>query len=451
MDFISQSLITLNQPNGFWESILNAFRSAMGTYILAVILLAVIVRILFSVVDIINKRITMKNSGIQAKMQPELDAVKKKYGHDQQLLQQKTNEIYKKYQFNMMGTCLPMLIVMILQFTVFLTLWNSLRDVSSFNIASQYQGMKEVYANVIALNGDDSFLDFYQANNEDKTIEIEIKEDENGKYFNILAVDTDGGAITFDKVYFSDFSNEEVFNLIQKYVWEDRGEDETPGIEEEAEEEGDVVEPEEPQPADPIPFEGTIASDFLKEVAEKLTDEYYNQTREKFLWIKNVYLAEAPMSPVYDYAEIKGYISPYYTEEEKESERLNNYEENIYNFVIASVNTEALGVNGYYILTIIAVLTSVLSLWLSNFLMKNKNQTQKQKQPWMMYVIMPIIMGIFTFMYTSLFAIYIIVGQIMMIALTPLTTLIVRKWMKSDENKKKDKNVVEVDYRRKDI
>ena len=68
-----------------------------------------------------------------------------------------------------------------------------------------------------------------------------------------------------------------------------------------------------------------------------------------------------------------------------------------------------------------------------------------------MYFVMPIIFGIFTFMYTSLFAIYIIVGQLVMIALTPLTTWLVKKWVEKDAKKQKDKNVVEVDYRRKDM
>ena len=83
----SLMLIVLNEPTGMWESILNAFKGAMGSYILAVILLAVIVRVIFSVVDIVNKRFTMKNAQINEKMKPELEAVQKKYGHDKQLLQ----------------------------------------------------------------------------------------------------------------------------------------------------------------------------------------------------------------------------------------------------------------------------------------------------------------------------------------------------------------------------
>lgn len=78
MDFINTALVTLQQPTGVWETILNAFRGAMGSYILAVILIAVLVRIVFSLVDVINKKVNMKNSNINAKMKPELDAIQKK-------------------------------------------------------------------------------------------------------------------------------------------------------------------------------------------------------------------------------------------------------------------------------------------------------------------------------------------------------------------------------------
>ena len=127
--------IVLTEPHGMWESILGAFRGAMGSYILAVILLAVIVRILFAVVDVVNKRFSTKNMQINEKMKPELEAIQKKYGHDKVLLQKKQQEIYKKYQFNMVSSCLPMLIAMVLQLVVFLTLWTGLQNVSNYNIA----------------------------------------------------------------------------------------------------------------------------------------------------------------------------------------------------------------------------------------------------------------------------------------------------------------------------
>lgn len=422
MDFINTALVTINQPTGVWPSILNAFRGAMGSYILAVILIAVIVRIIFALVDIINKKVNMKNSDINAKMRPELEAIQKKYGHDQRLLQQKQSEIYKKYQFSMMSSCLPMLISLVLQFTVFLTLWNGLQAVSNFNIVEKYQNVKNIYANVINLNTDSSFSTFY---NEGDSLSIEI--DLENKAMNLK--NNTQNTIKEDITFVDNWENADIYNdLINKYV--NKGTTETPNTQ----------------------YIDTGFNETIKKLAEVTVQDYYQESQESFLWIKNIYRAESPSSPIFTESEIKNIIKSYYTDEQKALEDEHDYEGKIFETIIDNNNQfDAIRTqkNGYYILTILAVIVSFLSMWLSNLLMKNKNQPQ-QKQPKLMLFVMPIIFGLFTFMYTSLFAIYIIVGQLVMMAFTPLTTWIVKKWVKKDAQKQKEKDVIEVDYRRKD-
>ena len=460
MDFISTALVSLTPPTGFWQSILNAFKNGLGTYILAVIMIALIVRILFSAVDIINKKVNMKNADVNAKMKPELDAIKQRYGNDPQIMQQKTNEVYKKYQFNMMGSCLPMLLVMVLQFTVFLTLWNSLQAVSNFNIANQYQNMKTLYANVIEVNDTPQYLESAGFKEGDTiSAEIFINKEDGQKYLRLNLSREGAENFTFIDVKYKEvkldennketsyYSNQHVFDLLKKYVIQptpEQGEEETQS---QAEEEA-PTQPEQPE----VEYAPTKYSAALKAAAEEAVKEYFNANKEGFLWIKNIYKSESPTSPMFTKSEITTYVSKYYTNEEKEEEKINKYEEKIFDCIVennASLDALQKQHNGYYILTIIAVLTSVLSLWLSNFLMRDKSKP-KQKQSWAMYVIMPIIIGIFTFMYTSLFAIYLIVGQLVMMLLTPLTTFITKKWIAHDNNKKKTSEVIEVDYRRKD-
>ncbi len=443
MDFVSTLLVTLKQPQGMWQSILEAFKGALGTYILAVILIAVIVRLLFALVDIVNKKVTMKNADINNKMKPELDAVKAKYGNDPATLQKKTNEIYKKYQFNMMGSCLPMLVALVLQFTVFLTLWNSLQAVSNFNIVEKYQDMKNIYANVINLNSIADDVDFAEGD----SLKVEIVELETGARQLKLSVFKAGEdvasttAVEFDENLAND--NEAVWRLVKTYV-------EEPAKVEQPEASADEEEPETETPKIEAPdYAPTKLSVALKTAAEELVNEQYKAEQEGFLWIKNIYKPESPTSPLFTESEIKSYMQAFYSEDEKLAEEKNDFEGTIFKNVVAGIDKDALGVNGYYILTIIAVATSVLSMWLSNFLMRKKGEP-KQKQSIAMYFVMPLIIGIFTFMYTSLFAIYLIVGQLMMLALTPLTTFVVKKWNELDEKKKKQKTEVVVDYRRKD-
>jgi len=413
MDFVSTSLITLNQPKGMWEAILNAFKGGLGSYMYAVILIAVLVRIVFSLVDIVNKKVTMKNSTLMAKMKPELDAIQKKYGYDQKLMSQKQNEIYRKYQFNMVSTCLPMLITMALQFTVFLTLWTSLQNVANYNIVNKYEDMKNIYANVIALN--EQTVTFADGDE----IKIEVAKEK-------IVVLNETQNTTEEFELQNDFTNEAIYNMIHKYV--DEGTTETPNTD----------------------YVGTAFSKKLVTIAQNLAEENYLENQEGFLWIKNIYKAEAPSSPLFTEKEVKNYLSKFYSKEEKAIEKENDFEGKIFTHVVTNgIGQKKLGSNGYYILTILAVVVSFLSIWLSNKMMKGTGTGQNQSK--IMYIIMPVLMGIFTFMYTSLFAVYIIVGQLMMMALTPLTTIIVKKWVAHDVAKQKDKNEVVVDYRRKDM
>ncbi len=440
-------MIVLNYPGGMWESIIGGFNSAMGSYIWSVIILAVLVRIVFVIVDIFNKYFNMKNMNINQKMQPELEAIQKKYGHDKVLLQKKQQEIYKKYQFSMVGTCLPMLLVVVLQMVVFLTLWTGLQNVSNYNIAKQYEDTKMVYYNVLRLNENEDAVQLFENElagltfKEDYTISATIDLEKKEMIFNFYLNDNPNESlipVSLTMVNFNEDTNvnanEEIYKLIDKYASEYVDDAESNSNDTS----GNAV--------------LTEMEKNIKQIAEEVTADYYIDNLQSFLWIKNIYKAESPTtSPVFDKSEITNYLQNYYSEEEKLIEKQYNYEEQIFDYVIAGLNERDLGVNGYYILVILAVVSSFLSIFISNKLMK-KSGTQNQAGGKMMYFIMPLILGLFTLMYTSLFAIYIIIGQLIMMAFSPLTNLIVRKWVEKSGKKQEEKRkeIVDVDYRRKD-
>ena len=468
MDFVSTLLTTLTPPKGMWESILSAFKNGTGSYVWAVILIALIVRVVFSVVDVVNKKITMKNTAIQEKMKPELEAIQKKYGHDKTLMQQKQNEVYRKYQFNMMGSCFPMLIMTILQLVVFMTLWTGLQSVANYNIAEKYDNMKSVYTSVITLNEDDDFknfvVDYYQ---DGDSISAALSTNEEG--IQILKVeisnpDDNAPDVREFALAKTELSNKEIYELLLKYVivpeteTTDPADSDAPaegetivGLEEESGE-GDGEQQTPPATEPTITYVDTGINDVVKVLAESISSQYYLDNQEGFLWIDNVYKPDAPQTSLFTEREIKRYMSGFYSEEEKALEKEHDYEGKIFNYVVnEGIGKQNLGKNGYYILTIIAAAASFLSMWLSNKLMnKNKPVDPTQKKFKMTYLIMPVIFAIFTMSYTSLFAIYIISGQLVMIGLTPLTTWLTQKWTQASEKKKKEKDVIVVDYRRKD-
>ena len=128
-------LLMMAQPSGFWESILFWLESWVGNYAIAIILITLLIKIVLLPFDFLNKYITKKNGMKQAELQPELDKIKQRYGQNKELLNKKTMELYKKENFNMMGSCFGMLINMVLTLVIFLTLFNALNGISQFKIS----------------------------------------------------------------------------------------------------------------------------------------------------------------------------------------------------------------------------------------------------------------------------------------------------------------------------
>ncbi len=74
----------------------------------AIIIFTVIVRILLLPLTIKQQK-SMEN---MQKVQPELEKLQKKYGHDKEKLSEETMKLYQQYKVNPMGGCLPLLIQM---------------------------------------------------------------------------------------------------------------------------------------------------------------------------------------------------------------------------------------------------------------------------------------------------------------------------------------------------
>ena len=79
-----------------------------GNFGWAIIIFTVLVRLCMLPLTIKQQK-SMDN---MQKIQPELNALQKKYQHDKDKLNQETMKLYEKYQVNPMGGCLPLLIQM---------------------------------------------------------------------------------------------------------------------------------------------------------------------------------------------------------------------------------------------------------------------------------------------------------------------------------------------------
>ena len=184
-------------------------------------------------------------------------------------------------------------------------------------------------------------------------------------------------------------------------------------------------------------------SEAINAIATTFTNKVYDQSQQefKFLWVSNIWVADSPFKQsVLSYNDYKGLVG---------TNNVSENEEVIYNSFMTSVQANFSTTNGFFILALLSVGITFLSILLSNGTNKKKNAAQPQKQGKAMYVILPLIMGIFAIMYNSVFAFYLVVSSAINVLLTPLENLIIDKWEEKENKKEEEKNTVE--YSRKKI
>ena len=150
MDLLS--VITTSAPKGMWPTLIFGIESGVKNYAVALILITLAIKFVLLPFDFFNKYTSKKSARKQAEMQPELDKVNKKYANDKTLRDQKTMEVYKSHNYNVMGTCLGMLVYLVLTMVVFWTLFGSLNTISSYKITSQFLSVREAYYNAYEID-----------------------------------------------------------------------------------------------------------------------------------------------------------------------------------------------------------------------------------------------------------------------------------------------------------
>ncbi|MBR5007183.1 MAG: membrane protein insertase YidC [Clostridia bacterium] len=109
----------LAQPFGVILNYISTYLAG-GNYGLAIIIFTIFVKILLLPLTLKQQISTMRTQALQ----PELDALKKACGNDNQLYMQEQQKIYTKYNVNPMSGCLPTLIM----FPVIIVVYNIIRS-----------------------------------------------------------------------------------------------------------------------------------------------------------------------------------------------------------------------------------------------------------------------------------------------------------------------------------
>jgi YidC/Oxa1 family membrane protein insertase len=92
--------------NDFLFNILAWIQSWVGSWGWAMVVFTIMVRLVLTPLDI-KSRMSMRKT---TKLQPQMQALQKKYANDKEKLNQKTAELYKKEHISPLSSCLPLLL-----------------------------------------------------------------------------------------------------------------------------------------------------------------------------------------------------------------------------------------------------------------------------------------------------------------------------------------------------
>lgn len=147
MDFLNVAslLLEVSKPTGMWEALIFGIENLVKNYGLTIILITLIIKVVLLPFDVYNKYINKRNSVKMAVIQPEIEKIQKRYANNREMLNQKTMEVYKKHNYNVMGSCFGMIINMVIPMVIFFTLLSGLNGITAYKVQTEFETLKTTY------------------------------------------------------------------------------------------------------------------------------------------------------------------------------------------------------------------------------------------------------------------------------------------------------------------
>lgn len=145
------SLMAVSQPTGVWANLINWVHSwVVGGYGWTILVLIILVKLVLSPLDFMIKFSSKKTALVQQKIAPQMAKLQKKYGDNRQMIQTQQQALYKREGYSVWGSCVVMLVNLVLTMVIFFTLFTGLRQLSSYQAITQYQKLETTYTATIA-------------------------------------------------------------------------------------------------------------------------------------------------------------------------------------------------------------------------------------------------------------------------------------------------------------
>ncbi len=391
---------------------------------LGVILFTVLLKLVTLPFDFMSRYSMRKNSVKMEQMRPELEKLQKQYAGDKLLYNQKMTALYKKNGYSMWGACLPTILTLI----IFIIAINGFTEYSRFATKKYFYDMSTAYNNVIyaGFDIDDDYI------KRDKNGELVFDDekiyglgtgsfsmgnDAHGNPVNIIVdvqteyytVETTNSYLSCKRYYTPGTENvSSEYSVIEENIKSDNPL---------ATKENNYLKVEGKQFSD-LPWSG---ASFIQNIRQQKSADNFRSAQKSFLWVKNIWVTDSPLSHTVSDSESSLDTQDGCGCNASTIKYMSNEE---YSELTAKLGQEKSEPNGYFILIVLTILSSLGMQIITSKSQKAQMELQTvdgqgaQTQKMMTWM-MPIMMAIFAFFYSAAFSIYIVLSSVISI----LTTL----------------------------
>lgn len=374
--------------------------------------------------DIFSRASMKKNALKMEMMRGDLEKLQKQYANNKQLYQQKMMALYKKNGYSAFSACLPTIVTLVFFFIV-IGAFNSYSKQTDFQVFKDMGSAYDARLTQTIENNGNSVV--YSENDECYLINLDFVLNEKGyrNYFDVI----ENMSATDENRYIlrSNLTSEEV-EFVKTYL----------DIKDE-----NFTLNDDNRKANSVNFVKKVAEKYEEEYilkdARKAAAETYEKNRSKsvvFPWVKNLWVVDSPFKPaIPTYTDLSSTLygksgNPAFTEEK-------------YNELTADLGKyKQTGFgkgNGLYILVALSILTMLASTLIMNKTQKTQMELstvdgangQAAMQQKMMTWMMPVMFGIFAFIYSAGFSIYMVTSSVLSTAFTLLINFCVEKSFKN--------------------
>ncbi len=463
------------ETGNFFANVIKWLCNVSSSIVVGIVLFTLILKLITLPFDFFSRASMRKNSLKMEEMRPDLEKLQKQYANDKALYNQKMMALYKKNGYSMFGSCLPTILTLV----IFIIALNGFTKFSQYQNRQYFYEMSNAFNNVVyagvAVDENDEPLVYrtqtgkvmveedkiWEEYLDDATSKVKLFENqtfgnvyaekfESGTYY-YFAISSEKGYIDYIRYYTLDngtidFKSEEFkvnTEVLLQYnensiINEKENNKLINSKNEDFKSYLSRINTENPS----ITTE-QAGYDFVLDIRQIMSAKEYRSTDKSFLWVKNVWVTDSPMAHPIESSWAKFRDTHAYP-----TTGAGNVTNETYKLLIGHLDYEKTAPNGYFILV---VLTAGISLLMQVVMSKSQKaqmelqtvdgqgaQTQK-----MMTIMMPIMMAIFAFMYTSAFSIYIILSNIMsMLTTFGINKIVDTKYKKEQANKTTDANKI---------